>query len=275
MGLMAMVMAISRRRMIPPGGASAYIPRMSHEVHGLAAFYASPTGVVARRVLRAALRRLWPELRDLEVAGVGWAAPYLGVWGGAARSLALVPAPLLTHPRGDLAHTAAGPCAVMPDGLVPLPDLSLDRILLVHALESAANPEALLRECWRVLRDDGRLIVVAPNRLGAWALFDHTPFGQGRPWSRGQVARLLQSRLFRVERMRPALFVPPFPQRWALAGAGVWEATGRALLPRLSGLIVAEAAKDVLGAVPLATGELAPRMIRVPVGGVSARRGEA
>ena len=39
----------------------------------------------------------------------------------------------------------------------------------------------LLRECWRVLRDDGRLLVVVPNRLGSWALFDHTPFGQGRP----------------------------------------------------------------------------------------------
>ena len=63
---------------------------MSQEVHGLAAFYVSPTGVVARRMLRAALRRQWAGLRGLEVLGVGWASPYLGLWPGAARSLSQI-----------------------------------------------------------------------------------------------------------------------------------------------------------------------------------------
>ncbi len=236
---------------------------MSHEVHGLASFYASPPGVVARRMLRGGLRGLWPELRGMEVAGVGWAAPYLGLWSGhAARCVALVPAPIAQPPL-------AGPCAVMPEALLPLPDLSLDRILLVHALEGVQQPQALLRECWRVLRDDGRLIAVLPNRLGAWSLFDHTPFGQGRPWSRGQAVRLLESRLFRVERMRGALFVPPIPYRLALAGAGFWEGAGRAMFGRLSGVILAEAVKDVLGAVPTAAAEhvLAPtrQTVRAPI----------
>lgn len=236
---------------------------MSHEVHGLAAFYASATGVVARRMLRGGLRALWPELRGMEVLGVGWAGPYLGVWSAhASRCVALVPAPIAEPPL-------AGPAAVMPEALLPLPDLSMDRILLVHALEAVQQPQALLRECWRVLRDDGRLIVILPNRLGAWSLFDHTPFGQGRPWSRGQAARLLESRLFRVQRMRGALFIPPFPHRLALAGAGLWEAGGRALFGRLSGVIMAEAVKDVLGAVPTAAVEhsLAParQTMRAPI----------
>lgn len=230
---------------------------MSHEVHGLTAFYASATGVVARRVLRASLRRMWPELRGLELAGLGWASPYLDLWPGAARRLALVPSLLAEPPPAR--------CAVIPEKTLPLPDLSVDRILLVHALEAVPNPEALLRECWRVLRDDGRLLLVLPNRLGAWSLFDHTPFGQGRPWSRGQIRRLLESRLFRVEAMRPALFVPPFPARWALAGAGLWEGAGRALLPGLSGLVLAEAVKDVLGVVPTAALETAMQGARAPV----------
>jgi SAM-dependent methyltransferase len=150
----------------------------------------------------------------------------------------------------------------MPEALLPLPDLSMDRIILVHALEMVQAPEALLRECWRVLRDDGRLIVVVPNRLGAWSLFDHTPFGQGRPWSRGQLWRLLEGRLFRVAQMRPALFAPPLPWPWALTGAAIWEGMGRVALPRLSGVVMAEAVKDVLGAVPL--GEGASRMVRMP-----------
>lgn len=249
---------------------------MSHEVHGPGSFYASATGVVARRMLRAALRRMWPGLRGLEVAGVGWAAPYLGLWPGAARSIALVPAPLAgalspvglkwaAPPAAPKWAAPPAPCAVMPEALLPLPDLSLDRILLVHALETVANPEALLRECWRVLRDDGRLIVVLPNRHGAWSLFEHTPFGHGRPWSRGQLRRLLESRLFRVAAIRPALFVPPFPARWALAGAGVWEGAGRAVVPGLSGLVLAEAVKDVLGAVPSAGLEAAMHGARAPV----------
>lgn len=216
---------------------------MSHEVHGLGSFYASAPGVVARRMLRAGLRRLWPDLRGLEVAGVGWASPYLGVWPGAARAISLVPAPLAEA-------RPPAPCALIPETVLPLADLSLDRILLVHALEAVPNPAVLLRECWRVLRDDGRLLVVLPNRHGCWSLFDHTPFGQGRPWSRGQLGRLLESRLFRVSAMRPALFVPPFSARWALAGAGVWEGVGRAALPGMSGVVLAEAVKDVLGVVP-------------------------
>jgi len=222
---------------------------MSHEVHGLASFYSSPPGVVARRMLRGGLRALWPELRGMEVLGVGWAGPYLGLWSAqAARSIALVPGPIAQPPLSP-------PAAVMPEAMLPLPDLSVDRMLLVHALEGVQQPQALLRECWRVLRDDGRLIVILPNRLGAWSLFDHTPFGQGRPWSRGQAVRLLESRLFRVERMRAALFVPPFPYRLPLAGAGLWEGAGRAMFGRFSGVIMAEAVKDMLGAVPTAAME--------------------
>ncbi len=230
---------------------------MSHEVHGLAAFYASAPGAAARRMLGQGLRLMWPELRGMDVLGVGWATPYLPLWSDrAARSVALVPAPIAWP-------TPPAPAAVMPEALLPLPDLSMDRILLVHALETVQAPEALLRECWRVLRDDGRLMVVVPNRLGAWSLFDHTPFGQGRPWSRGQLLRLLEGRLFRVERVRPALFAPPLPWHWAFTGTSMWEGVGRAALPRLSGLVMAEAVKDVLGAVP--AGEAAPLMVRVPV----------
>jgi SAM-dependent methyltransferase len=255
MALMPMVMRVSNGS-LPQQRVSPYIPRMSHEVHGLAAFYASASGIVAQRMLQQGLRGMWPQLHGMNVLGLGWAMPYLPLWSGqAARSLALVPAPIASP-------APPPPAAVMPEALLPLPDLSMDRIVLVHALEMVQAPEALLRECWRVLRDDGKLIVVVPNRLGAWSLFDHTPFGQGRPWSRGQLLRLLEGRLFRVARVRPALFVPPLPWPWALTGAAMWEGLGRMALPRLSGVVMAEAVKDVLGAVPM--GEGFARMVRLP-----------
>ena len=220
---------------------------MSHEVHGLPAFYTSPPGRVARHFIAEGLHALWPELRGMNVLGLGWPAPYLSLWSQhAARCIALVPAPIADEPPPR-------PAAIMPEALIPLPDLSMDRILLVHALESAERPDALLRECWRVLRDNGRLLAVVPNRLGAWSLFDHTPLGQGHTYSRGQITRQLEARLFRVETTRPALFIPPFPQRWTLSGARLWESTGRHLAPSLSGAILAEAVKDTLATIPTTT----------------------
>src|SRR6202008_3697705 len=75
---------------------------------------------------------------------------------------------------------------------LPLTDAGVDRVLLVHALEMAQDAGALLREVWRVLAAGGRLLAVVPNRRGVWARTDATPFGHGRPYSRGQITNLLR-----------------------------------------------------------------------------------
>ncbi|MCU0888207.1 MAG: class I SAM-dependent methyltransferase [Rubritepida sp.] len=214
---------------------------MSGEVHGLPAFYASPPGQVAARLIGARLGMLWPDCTGLDVLGLGWAAPYMGLWARQpGRRIALVPASFGPS-RG---------CALTDDHDLPLPDRSLDRILLIHGLEASERARPLLRECWRVLRDDGKLLVVAPNRLGWWALFDHTPLGQGRPYSRGQLSRLLEAQLFRVTRREAALFVPPFPWSFALAGARLWEGWGRRVAKRFAGVTLVEAEKDLFAALP-------------------------
>ena len=79
--------------------------------------------------------------------------------------------------------------SVTVDG-VALPDFSVDRVLLVHGLESSEYQRELLREVWRVLTGEGRLLVVAPNRRGIWARLERTPLGWGQPYSTGQLSRL-------------------------------------------------------------------------------------
>lgn len=225
---------------------------MSGEVHGLRAFYASPPGQVAARLIGARLQALWPDLTGLDLLGLGWAEPYMDLWARQrGRRIVLVPA----------SYGPARRCALTDDQELPLPDRCLDRILLIHGLEASEHARALLRECWRVLRDDGRLLVVTPNRLGCWALFDHTPLGQGRPYSRGQLARLLEAQLFRVTRREAALFVPPFPWGFALAGARLWEGWGRRLARRFAGVTMLEAEKDLFAALPAGAAALGRRVV--------------
>lgn len=218
---------------------------MTGEVHGFAAFYASPTGVAAARLLAQRLRALWPSLRGQAVLGIGYTTPYLALWSvEASRSIALSPAPL----AGD-APPGVGAPLVAEDAAMPFHDLFFDRILLIHGLESTENARRLLREVWRVLKDDGRLLVVAPNRRGLWAHAEHTPFGHGQPYSPGQVTRLLERHLFRVERRDSALYMPPYSP--FLRAGGAWEAAGRAVWPaRHAGLAIVEARKDLLAAQP-------------------------
>jgi SAM-dependent methyltransferase len=222
---------------------------MSTDAHSAADFYATSRGTVAAMLVRERVARLWPSLRGQGVLGIGYAAPYLRLWREeASRCIALTPVQL-----GAARWPTGAPnlsCTAEEDAL-PFPDLCFDRVLLVHGLEAAENARKLLREVWRVLKDDGRLLVVAPNRRGMWAHVESTPFGQGAPYSPGQIGRLLADALFRVEQRDTALYVPPTHLRMVLRGAPLWERAGRRILPHLSGVTLTEAAKDVYAAVPL------------------------
>ena len=221
---------------------------MAHDGHGPAEFYATVQGAVVARLLRARLALLWPDLSRQTLLGLGYTTPYLRQWREQATCLAVNPpqTEVTRWPPG-----APGLICVAEDAALPFPDLHFDRVLMVHGIEATDSARKLLREVWRVLRDDGRLLIVAPNRRGWWAHVDSTPFGSGRPYSPGQIGRLLGASLFRVERRDTALFLPPSPSRLVLRGAGMWEGAGRRLVPKLAGVTLTEATKDVFSALPL------------------------
>jgi SAM-dependent methyltransferase len=199
-------------------------------------------------LLRQKLLALWPDCAGMAILGLGYTGPYLQLWREQARcSIAASPQQLGTAPwplgRDSLACTAE-------EDALPFADLSFDRILLIHGLEQADNARRTLREAWRLLKDDGRLIVVVPNRRGIWAYAESTPFGHGQPYSEGQLARLLSNVFFQVEKKQPTLFVPPLNWRPALRHSNLWEHAGNTLAPQLAGLTLAEATKDLHGIIP-------------------------
>jgi len=226
---------------------------MGTDAYAAADFYGTPRGVVAARLVRERLATIWPPApagtaKNLAFLGLGYPAPYLEAWReGAVRCIAVTPAQV-----GAAKWPADAPnlaCTACEDAL-PFPDLSFDRVLVVHGLEAADYARRMLREVWRVLKDDGRLLIVVPNRVGMWAQIESTPFGQGQPYSPGQIGRLLAASLFRVERRDTALYLPPVNLRLLLRGARLWEAVGRRLMPGFGGVTISEAVKDVYAAVP-------------------------
>lgn len=208
------------------------------DITELQAFYASPLGRTAQMLIRARLVEAWPDLGGGVTVGFGYAGPLLRGLEGTRPPVLLMPAEqgVARWPRGQPNRAA------LADGdYLPLADASVDRLVVVHALEHAENTRKLLREFWRVLSPEGRIMVVVPHRRSPWSFTERTPFGHGRPYSVGQVGRLLNDSLFETAGWRGALHAPPGPLsllRWA-------ERPGAQLWPTLAGVLLVEAVKVV------------------------------
>jgi SAM-dependent methyltransferase len=216
---------------------------MASDVIDLRDFYRTPLGLVARRMIRRAVRRIWPDLHALRLLGIGYPAPFLTALSpDAERTVALLPASL-----GVLAWPADGAnlATLADEAELPFADFSLDRVLLVHALESSDQAGPLLKEVWRVLAGGGRLLIVVPNRRGIWARLDRTPFGSGRPYTMSQLSQLLRDELFTPVATATALFVPPSRSRMVLRSARFWERVGSRWFPTFAGVVLVEATKQI------------------------------
>src|ERR671921_2929589 len=134
---------------------------MSVDVTDLRAFYASALGGVACRLVGRAIDRFWGPLVGLRVLGLGYAVPYLAtIRPDCERALAFMPA---TQGVVNWPATGLSASALVDPLMMPLPDASIDRVLIIHALEVVESPSELLYEVWRILTPGGRIIAVAPN----------------------------------------------------------------------------------------------------------------
>ncbi len=210
-------------------------------------FYRSSLGQMTVRLLRARLREVWPNVRGEKVLGLGYATPFLRPFKEEAeRVLAFMTAQqgVTRWPR-----KGANLTSLVEEIDLPLPDRSVDRVLLVHAVESTEQVRPMLREIWRVMADGGRLVVVAPTRAGLWSQLDRSPFYHGHPYSAGQLAGLLRANMFAPLRQTRALFMPPVRSRLALRMAPAVERFGQRWLGRFAGVSVIESGKQLYAGV--------------------------
>lgn len=214
---------------------------MRVDVLALQRFYASPLGGAVQRAASRRLQALWPTSAGLDVLGLGYAAPYLGgLRQDARRVVAMMPAEQGAEPwPGD----ASVSTALADEARLPFMDAVFDRVLLVHALEECNAVHAMLREVWRVMAPEGRLVVIAANRWSFWAQSDRTPFGHGRPYSRTQLAVLLSDSLFEPVASARALYAPPSTWTPFVRAADAFERVGELVWPAQGGLVLMEAVK--------------------------------
>jgi SAM-dependent methyltransferase len=237
---------------------------MQLDLSDLREFYATPLGQTVRRLLTHRIRARWRGLQSSTLIGTGYAAPYLGVFRNeAARIGALMP-----ESQGACAWPASGPSqsVLVDDGHLPLADDSVDRLLGVHCLEVAERTRPLLREMWRVLSPEGRLMLVVPNRRGVWARLDNTPFGQGRPYSRRQLENLLTQAMFTPLDWSGALFFPPLEKKLVLRSSTAWERVGASVTPAFSGVLIVEARKELVAPIRPAKARKLRKLVPSAVG---------
>lgn len=141
---------------------------------------------------------------------------------------------------------------------LPFESSSLDLVVLPHALELARDPHQTLREVERVLRPEGRLVIVGLNPASLWGLRQNlgSMLAGGRQpylpqdgefigyWRLRDWLRLLS---FEVEAAQFGCYCPPLRSANWLARWGWVEAIGARWWPVLGAVYYIKAVKRVRG----------------------------
>lgn len=207
-------------------------------------YYRSTLGRAAQKAVRDEVLELWPDAKGLTMAGFGFAVPLMRPYlPDARRVIGLMPAPqgVMPWPAG-----MANVSVLCEETIWPLDTGRVDRLILMHGLETSERPDDVLAEAHRVLGPGGRALFVLPHRSGLWSRSDKTPFGYGRPYSTSQLETQLRAHGFMPERHRTTLFQPPSHKRfWRKTGA-LWESFGKTVSPVMAGgVLIVEASKRV------------------------------
>ena len=187
-------------------------------------YYRSALGRAAQKVIRDELTQIWLEAKGQTVVGYGFAVPLMRPYlAHARRVIGLMPGP-----QGVMPWPAGQPniSVLSEETFWPIQTGQVDKLVVMHGLETCENPTALFDEIWRVLGPGGRAVFVVPNRAGMWSRSDKTPFGFGRPYSLGQLEAQLRKHDFITERTLSTLYQLPSHTRVWRKTAGLLEKIG-------------------------------------------------
>ncbi len=219
----------------------------SPDIVTLRQFYATRFGVAARALIAASLGQLWPDAGGDLVLGIGYAMPYLEPYlDQAAPVMACMPA------QQGAAHwppSRDNAVFLSHESELPLPENSVNRVLLLHSVEHSEQLAGMMDDIWRILTPGGRVLAIVSNRMGFWARSSRSPFGYGRPFSMAQLRDLMIAHQFTLTRSSSALFIPPTRLRLLWRIADKIEKVGKFLCPFVGGVLLVEAEKQIYASI--------------------------
>ncbi len=213
----------------------------------LKSFYNTNVGKAVKNTVKKHIDNLWGDCDNLRVMGYGYTAPYLDKYLETSErcfSIMSGSSGIYKWPeeKDNLVAIARG------DEL-PIETESVDRIIMMHAIEYAYSIDDLMQEIWRILKSNGRIIAIVPNRIGFWARATWSPFGQGVPYTQYQINKTLQKNKFIIENTDRALYMPPLRFSLNIKVSDFYETYGKYIYSPLSGLHVIEASKQIYSAI--------------------------
>lgn len=224
-------------------------------------YYRTQLGRVAQRAIRDQVIRLWPPVAGHTVVGFGFAVPLLRPYlEESRRVIGLMPGPQGVMPWPAGMDNVSTLCE---ETHWPVATGAVDRLVLMHGLETSDNPGAVLDEAHRVLGPGGRVLIAVPNRAGLWSRSDATPFGYGRPYSATQLEAQMKRHGFTPERNLTVLHAPPLQTPFWLRTSQMWERIGRKLPWLSGGVLLVEASKQVYAPTRGGIGAVVRRPLRV------------
>lgn len=233
------------------------------DIISLREFYSGSLGKVASRLMRDAVRNIWPELGNDTLIGIGYTQPLLPIWKQSQRQEQHISTDCFSFMPSTLGAIywptrGKNKSAMMDVTQLPLRDQQCNRIILLHTLEHAEAVSSELEECWRVLVPGGRMLVCVPNRLGIWARRENTPFASGRPYSMNELKHLLSEHHFTFKSGQTLLHTPPSNKRWILKIMPWLEQALGYLFPLFGGVLIVEVEKQIYASLPQKSSVLKP-----------------
>ena len=207
-------------------------------------YYHTRLGQFTKRRLQESVQKLWGQSINGPIVGFGFTPPVLSLFFDQAHQMIC----LMPGQQGVMSWpTEQSNCSVLVEETSwPIATSSIERLLILHGLETSEKIKELLQEIWRTLSPTSKVIFVVPNRTGWWARSEMTPFGQGRPYSIRQLTSQLKANRFKVERYITALYAPPFESLHLLKTGKVLEDLGEKFGARFgAGIILLEAGKQI------------------------------
>lgn len=220
---------------------------MKKNIDNFKMFYLSFLGKAVSNILSQKILNLWKPINNSRIATIGFCSPYLrSINKKTQRTFFLVPS---SHGLHHFDVNNKNLTVSVNEYILPIDDLSLDRLLVIHSFEFLTDHNKFLREAWRSLDKNGEILIVVPNSFGLWRPYYKNNLSSLRTFSFSELNSLLLNNFFTPINFSNSLFFPPINNQFILDRANIFEKASKSFLKFFSGVIIVRARKNYSTAI--------------------------